>query len=376
MPDRGTPYTPLTGGSFDLNPLDFGADNFSGTPWERGNSAIAGKNGTNSGTSAWVTGLTNTTYSDNADVRLMTPNYNFTAAGTYLVKLYRKNSFEIGYDGFRLEYSFDKGSNWFPIGAVGGTWYDFANGGGGTAFPVNEPFFNNIKAAYTLCQYDVSALAGNANVAFRLRFASDGSVGSAGVAVDDFEITGPNNIPLPVSLIYFTGKPLEKFNSLTWATASESINKGFAVEGSADKNIFEEIGFVQGNGTTNTTNYYSFDDADVKDGTTTYYRLKQIDLNGKENFSKIISVTRRNEKIKIILSPNPVKDILTINNLSAEKSHVRIFNAQGKVVFDKTFFNSDGTISFNVADANLSDGVYFISVEDGTTEFFERLLKL
>ncbi len=376
LPDKGTPYTPASGGNFDVNALDFGADNFAGTAWERGNSAIAGKNGTNSGSNAWVTGLTATQYSDNADVRLMTPNYNFTAAGTYNVKLYRKNSFEIGYDGFRLEYTLDKGDNWTPIGTVTATWYDFANGAGGTAFPTGEPFFNTTKSTFTLCQYDVSALAGNPNVAFRLRFKSDGSAVAPGVAIDDFEITGPNNNPLPVELISFTGKALDASNLLWWTTLSEKINKGFFIQRSADNYLFVDIGFVNGNGTTSISNSYSFKDLEIEEGSTYYYRLKQIDFNGNENIHQTIAIKRMVEKNEISIWPNPVRDVLTVKSISSPEAVVKIYDVTGKLVFNQALLSSDGFIVFNMGAVKLLSGIYFITIDDGRTLFSERILKI
>jgi len=164
------------GGNFDVNQLDFGSETTSGTAFERGNSAIGGKNGTNSGSNAWVTGLTSGNYSNNSDTRLWTPNYNLTLPGTYTLRFYRKNSFEIAWDGMRVEYSLDKGDNWTALGNVMGNWYDYANGANTTAYPLNEPFFNGTRSSFTLCEYDISGLSGNANVAFRIRFKSDGYV--------------------------------------------------------------------------------------------------------------------------------------------------------------------------------------------------------
>jgi PKD repeat protein len=57
LPNRGTPYTIAAGGNFDTNPNDFAGDYTGGTRWQRGNSAVAGKNSTRSGSSAWVTNL-------------------------------------------------------------------------------------------------------------------------------------------------------------------------------------------------------------------------------------------------------------------------------------------------------------------------------
>lgn len=378
LPDKGTPYSPAAGGSFDINPLDFGADNYSGIPWERGNSSIAGKNGTNSGSSAWITGLTAATYSDNADVRLMTPNYNFSAAGIYTVKFYRKNSFEIGYDGFRLEYSFDKGSNWLPIGTVTGTWYDFANSTGGTAFPAGEPFFNSTKATFTLCQYDVSALAGNANVAFRLRFRSDGSVGSAGVAVDDFEIISPNNNPLPVELISFTGQEEKELNLLKWATASESLNRGFEVQRSLNGKNFEIIGFVKGAGSTTTLSEYKFEDRKIEKSLY-YYRLKQLDYNGDYEYSKLITILRKNNSEAIIelIYPNPF--INNINIMVTKRFEnpllVSLFDIKGKKVFEKNYVPSNYHMNIDFTSYHLSQGTYFLNIVADTKTVSMKLFK-
>src|SRR5262249_20635069 len=111
LPNRGTPYISTDGGSFDVNANDFCEETSSGTAWVRGNSATAGKNGTYNGSYAWVTGLSGN-YADNSSSYLYTPNYNFTTTGTYTVSFYSKYTVENDYDGFRVEYSLDKGTSW------------------------------------------------------------------------------------------------------------------------------------------------------------------------------------------------------------------------------------------------------------------------
>ncbi|MBP7375550.1 MAG: carboxypeptidase regulatory-like domain-containing protein [Pyrinomonadaceae bacterium] len=196
LPNRGTPYAPSDGGGFETNPDDFGVNTVAGTAWQRGNSAVAGKNGTNGGSSAWVTGLVGN-YVDNSDSSLLTPNYNFTAAGTYTLRFSTKFATETGFDGFRVEYTLDKGATWTTLGtAVAANWYNNANNSGSTSFPANEAFFSGSQAVYALKTRDVSFLAGNASVAFRFKFRSDVTVPAAGVAVDDFDIVGPVNAPM------------------------------------------------------------------------------------------------------------------------------------------------------------------------------------
>lgn len=368
LPNRGIPYDPAAGGNFDVNALDFGAETFSGTAFERGSSAVAGKNGTFSGSNVWVTGLSTTTYQDNTDARLWTPNYNFTVPGIYTLKFYRKNIFEIGWDGFRVEYSLDKGDTWAPIGVVAANWYDFANTGGTTSFPVNQPYFNQTRAAYTLCQYDVSALSGNPNVAFRLRFKSDGSVNTAGVAIDDFEIIGPVNTPLPVELATFTGKAEEKYNLLQWITLSELNNDRFEIERSLDGYHFTKVGEVKGKGTTTNTSEYSFNDLQITERNY-YYRLKQIDYNGESRYSGIVLIKRKPAEIGLVnlLFPNPFSNQLTIVFARTIITDVAItfYDLSGKQVYATQQKPEGIHITLNMQNSNLSTGSYLVKVVVG-----------
>ncbi len=86
-------------------------------------------------------GLVQANYSDNTDAELYSPNYNFTAAGIYTLRFFRKLNVETGFDGFIVEYSTDKGNLWTPLGVLSAGWYDYQTAGL-TAFPSNQPFFN------------------------------------------------------------------------------------------------------------------------------------------------------------------------------------------------------------------------------------------
>ncbi|MEO8151287.1 MAG: PKD domain-containing protein [Bacteroidia bacterium] len=377
LPNRGTPYSPANGGSFDVNPLDFGADNFSGTIWQRGNSATAGKNGVNSGSNAWVTGLAGN-YVDNTDARLMTPNFNLSAAGAYTLKLYRKNSFEIGWDGMRVEYSLDKGSNWTPLATTTSAgWYDFANNATTTAFPINEAFFNNTQASYLLCQYNISALAGNSNVAFRVRFKSDGSATAPGGAIDDFEITGSVNSPLPVSMVSFKGENKNDENLLQWITASEINNQGFEVLRSADSKSFEKIGFVPAATSLASNHVYNFNDANLKSNLY-YYKLRQVDLNGNEKYSNVIFIKTKNyHNESISVFPNPVHDYLNISvsESGMDNAIVKLYNLQGKLIYSNTF-TTEGIklLRLNIAELNLDKNCYLLSVQTQQNTFYKKIL--
>ncbi len=192
LPNRGTPYAPSNGGNFETNLNDFIPENISGTMFQRGNSTVTGKNGTQSGTNAWVTGLTEAQYQNGTHCNLYSPNYNFTAAGTYTIKFYAKYSTELAWDGFRVEVTTNKGDSWAYVGTLGVNWYNFPNNVQPTVFPVNEPYFSGVQPNYTQYFTNVS-LAGQSNVAFRIVFKTDANTPDIGAAFDDFEIAGPVN---------------------------------------------------------------------------------------------------------------------------------------------------------------------------------------
>ncbi len=189
LPNKSVPYTTNNGGDFESNADDFGAMLLNGINWERGNSSVNGKNGTKSGSNAWVTGLSASAYTVNNETYLYTPNFNLKNASNDSIKFYIKNVFEIGYDGMRVEYSLDKGNTWTPLStSTASNWYDYANTSNNTSFAQNQAFFNVTNSSFTPKKYSLAALNGNVNVAFRFAFKSDNLTNAAGIAIDNFEI--------------------------------------------------------------------------------------------------------------------------------------------------------------------------------------------
>lgn len=120
---------------------------------------------------------------------------------------------------------------------------------------------------------------------------------------------------LPVDLVSFTAKPENDKVRVEWLTASEKNNSHFIVERSYNGKLFEEIGRVEGKGTTQAETSYLFYDSKPLTGVS-YYRLKQVDyatvvngkpVDGKSMYSSIVSVKREESKF-FVVSPNPVTD--------------------------------------------------------------------
>jgi hypothetical protein len=180
--------------------------------------------------------------------------------------------------------------------------------------------------------------------------------------------------PLPVELTSFTVSVNGKKVVLAWQTATEKANYGFNVERSAvsDNMQWETIGSVKGNGNSNSPKYYSFVDAVSLKGKI-QYRLKQIDLDGKFEYSNTVEVsTGLLEKFELEQNyPNPFNPSTTISYSIPKDALVslKIYNMLGeevKSLFDgrqKAGFYSSIWSGDNNAGNKVSSGTYIYVVK-------------
>jgi hypothetical protein len=184
---------------------------------------------------------------------------------------------------------------------------------------------------------------------------------------------------LPVSILNFGGLIKDNNAYLNWSTATESNNKGFYVERSKDAINFSDVGFVNGAGNSSQIKNYTYTDVTVKDMhvTTTYYRLKQVDLDGKISYSKVLPLNLKNI-VQWRLYPNPVKDVATVElNLTASsKVNVQVIAADGRVVInaDKGILNQ-GTQQVFINTQNLAKGSYIVRVKTDSDTFTKTIVK-
>jgi hypothetical protein len=176
----------------------------------------------------------------------------------------------------------------------------------------------------------------------------------------------------PVRWLSFTAKEKNKKIYLNWSTASEMNNTGFEVERSNDGVSYKKIGWVASKGNSNNVQQYEFTDAAPGKGTR-FYRLKQIDIDNKYEYSSVKSVKAGSGGV-VAIYPNPVKDELKLQLDEVEPgTQITITDQVGRTVLTRTI-SAPGIYKVNVQ--ALARGLYMLSVTNRQKRVFDtKILK-
>ncbi len=177
-------------------------------------------------------------------------------------------------------------------------------------------------------------------------------------ALPDMGAYEQNGIALPIELLSFETTCENDNIVLYWVTSSEINNDYFSIQKSTDGYKFSELIIVQGSGNSNNQINYSWID-NIQLGTTVYYRLKQVDFDGKFSYSNIIASSCSNNSLNIY--PNPVNDnlFLTIDSFNSNNyEKVLIVNPLGQIIKEVAIEKTSLQISFN----DFVKGVYYIQL--------------
>lgn len=138
--------------------------------------------------------------------------------------------------------------------------------------------------------------------------------------------------PAPITLTHFTTRAIGQSSvELTWATATEHNNSRFEVEHTTDMERWKVIGTQAGSGNSNATRNYTFTHEKVAAGAN-YYRLRQIDYDGKSAYSPVRKVLLSGRGAAVV-SPNPVVGTqisVYLNKTATGSAHIRLFDALGR----------------------------------------------
>lgn len=209
--------------------------------------------------------------------------------------------------------------------------------------------------------YTVSGIApaGTATVILALE------TGNAGHLLAD-NVVLLEDISLPVTLSSFTGVAKNKVNAFAWTTVYEENTAMFYLERSLDgARNWSQVSTKRAAGSSQATIQYEAVDANPL--SQAFYRLRSVDLDGSEQLSEIISITR--QELTASAYPNPFRDNLQLITALEAPGQYRIIDALGRTLLTGAL--AAGDLQVNIPTATLPAGQYTLIVGEQVI----RLLK-
>ena len=175
---------------------------------------------------------------------------------------------------------------------------------------------------------------------------------------------------LPVKLTNFSATPKENDIVLHWTTSSEFNNLGFEVQRSLDGASWSVLSFVNGAGNSNAVLKYVYTDEKLASGKRYYYRLKQIDIDKRFEYSPVVSaILDIAEGFSLDQNyPNPARNETIIKFTLPQKTKVTLslFDMNGRLV--KVLISESresGTHAVSLNTGTLTKGLYFYKIQAG-----------
>jgi hypothetical protein len=341
----------------------------------------------NSTLSGWYASLTSYTANNGSSNAGSLYSYGTTSATDRALGGINTNALGTIYYGIRLKNDTGSDINSISISFDGEEWRDqnandqsvtFSYQIGATVTSLTAGTWTNVTALDFTSPQSISAgqLDGNAaanRVAgisntisltipagqeIMLRWLDDNATANDhGLSIDNFSITA---VTLPIVLSEFRAKVVGHSTLLTFTTATELNNSHFVIERSSNNQTWAEIGQVRGAGTSTEEQSYTFTDEKPLVGAN-YYRLKQVDFDGKYEYSPI-RVVQFGKTASVLLSPSPVADRLTVKVAAAyeEDAQVDIIAVTGQIV-RSTILAAEST-NLEVDVTGLPKGIYTLRI--------------
>ena len=279
---------------------------------------------------------------------LFTRGLNLTAGTTYTLTFKYNNDGSLPADG----------ANYYPE-KLKVMYGDAATAGAMTNMLMDYPVVANATAQTATLTFSPNT-SGTYYIGFQAYSDADMDV----LLLNDITVSSSTT---PVSLVNFSAvRNNANVNTLSWTTANEINNKGFEIERSLDGRDFSRVAFVgtkaeNGNSANNIT--YSFVDEKATPSVT-YYRLKQLDNDGKFAYSKVVTVNgAKVTKLEFTrIYPNPVSDKLNVVVVApkADKVSFVVTDMAGKVVLQQAASVAEGNNNISLNIQQLNTGNYLV----------------
>lgn len=262
------------------------------------------------------------------------------------------------------------------------TWYKWqiSTDGGATYTDNSAPAqatFNNGSYTLPLNLYNVLPSQNNYKYLLVASTSEAGLSNAECTFVNEFTLIVTSCGPMPVNLVKFDGKFINGQVVLDWLTTQETNSDRFEILKSTDGQNFSLVGSVKAGGMVNTPSTYTYIDRNPGVGKIAYYRLQQVDLDGKGSVSGIVKVIL-GESNSAEVFPNPFSSYFRISfnaNKTADATII-VRNTLGQSVMQRVVKTIKGVNVVNVDNiSSLKPGVYYINISNDDINYNFRLQK-
>jgi RHS repeat-associated protein len=192
-----------------------------------------------------------------------------------------------------------------------------------------------------------------------------------------------NSGSLPLTWLSFTGIRRNDDALLNWSTGSEINTRSFVVERSLDGTTFSPIGNVNAAGNSSVISNYNFTDVGITHlgVTIIYYRIKELDIDNRSNYSRTIAIRVDNGNNEPLVSafPNPFTQFITLKvtpaNALDKTNSVELYSLQGVLLYRKEISKQGASITVLNDLPNLSAGMYILKTTVNGTPYTSKMIK-
>ncbi|HKO80917.1 MAG TPA: choice-of-anchor tandem repeat GloVer-containing protein, partial [Chitinophagaceae bacterium] len=200
------------------------------------------------------------------------------------------------------------------------------------------------------------------------KWADDYVVETTVTSFSTFYFANKANAVLPLTLLEFSGELKGNDALLNWTTDNELNTLEFIVERSTNGAQYNAIGKVNATNIAG-KNKYNFTDPGISalGVNVIYYRLQQKDIDGKFNYSKVITLSLESKNNYVKVYPNPVDQHLNleIGSVNNERVTWKVISMSGMEILKGERRMSAGTTILGIDAGKLSKGIYLLSVQGG-----------
>lgn len=243
----------------------------------------------------------------------------------------------------------------------------------------NELYYdgNRVTLNSVIPNFDSSLLTvkfvGENSTSFAFDYYFEDAAGSADETPATYTIGWSE--PLPVDWLDFYLQLNDQANAIDihWSTAQELNNSHFLLLRASDGVDFEEIGSVQGKGTYMGTSAYHFTDYSITPGKKYFYKVVQVDYDGKTSETNTLGLALENSSKHHIAYPNPFVNQLIIDIQNDHVEYISVQDLTGKIMYQSDM--TELLIPIRVSTTEWPSGIYFLTVSSGIAQETIKVVK-